>query len=226
VETFGDPKEVNRSLIERVKKIRIKKVVDEDYLRLIVVQSVDSTFSVLDCGQSLRNYSNRVKEKSALVETLDINEFGEYPDFLVDVCDERGMSTFANKYDLITAFSLIEHCHDPFKASSNLFAALKKGGQIVGSAPFLFPRHGPADLSYQDFWRFSRDSYAILFPDASDITLYPLRGRIGTALNVLTLRYRFSFETRFHKLSSRINRWHSRNGHELQASGYGFIVTK
>ena len=226
MKVLGNPKAVNRSLIERVRKIRVEKVVAEDFLRLMVRDSVSAKSTILDCGQSLRNYANAVKENAKSVETLDINEFGNYPDYLVDVCDERGMSFFAGKYDFVIAFSLLEHVYDPFKASANLFAALKPGGQLIGSAPFLFPRHGPVDLSYQDFWRFSRDSYAVLFPAASNITLFPLRGRISTAINVLTLRYRFSFEQRFKKISLRTNRLASRNGNELQASGYGFIVNR
>lgn len=223
---FGDPKGTNQAVIDRVNRIRVLKVTDEDYLRSQVENLVDSDTVILDCGQSLRHFSNSIKEKVRLLETLDINQFENYPDYLVDVCDSKGMSFFKDRYDLVIAFSLLEHCHNPFWASENLFLSLKKGGKIVGSAPFLFPRHGPSDIAYQDFWRFSRDAYAMLFPEASSIVLYPLRGRVATAINVLSLRYRFSFEKKWRLLSKLVNQIGSRRGNELQSSGYGFVITK
>jgi SAM-dependent methyltransferase len=226
VKTIGNPREVNEQLIQRIKKIQLMKVSSEDALRSQFLHETSHHASVLDCGLSLRNFAGEVKQKSKIFETLDINEFEDYPDYLVDVCDVDSMKSFRGKYDYVTAFSLLEHCHEPFKAASNLFSALKRGGKLFGSAPFLFPRHGPKDLVYQDFWRFSRDSYALLFPEASNITLYPLRGRVGTALNVLSLRYRFVLETKVSWLATSINRLGASKGHELQSSGYGFIIER
>jgi SAM-dependent methyltransferase len=223
---LGNPSRVNQELINRIKQIQMHELLDEDSLRGLLIQEVTDRSVILDCGQSLRHLAKQVKEKCNLYETIDINEFDNYPDYLVDVCDTESMRVFAGKFDFVVAFSLLEHCHEPFSASANLFGSLRKGGKLFGSAPFLFPRHGPKDLSYQDFWRFSRDSYAVLFPQASKITLYPLRGRIGTALNVLSLRYRFSLETKFFRIASTINRLASTKGNELQSSGYGFIVER
>jgi len=225
VKTLGDPQSRNAELIYRINQIKLSPVLGEDELRVKFVEMLSNSSVVLDCGKSLREQFVKAQAVAKRVETIDINRFENYPDYLADICDSKSMKYFRGNYDFIVAFSLIEHCHDPISATRNLFSALKKGGKIVGSAPFLFPRHGPEDLSYQDFFRFTRDSYAILFPDASNIELFPLRGRVATALNVLTLRYRFSFERRFTRLSSALNRLASSGPQQFQASGYGFIVS-
>lgn len=199
---------------------------EESELRQLAVRSVSSDFSVLDCGQSLRNFAQEAKFKAKKYETLDINEFIDYPDYLVDVCEEESMKSFNETYDLIAAFSLLEHCYDPFAAARNLFAALKPNGILYGSAPFLYPRHSPENLSYQDYFRFTRDSYAVLFPHAREITLFPLRGRVSTSINVLTLRYTFVFEKLMPRLSRSFNRIASKHDHALQTSGFGFVISK
>jgi hypothetical protein len=225
LKTIGNPTRANQELVNKVKAIKVSKVRSEDSLRLMLIDMISYKSKVLDCGKSLREVFDIAKNKSEMIETLDINSFGDYPDYLIDVCDKQGMKFFQSKYDLVVAFSLIEHCYNPFLACENLFSALKRGGKVVGSAPFLFPRHGPEDLSYQDFFRFTRDSYAVLFPRASNIELFPLRGRLATGLNVLSLRYRFSFEKRFKRSSTLVNNLASSGSHGLQSSGYGFIIS-
>ena len=179
---------------------------------------------VLDCGKSLREYHHQVKNRVKLLHTIDINKFSDYPDYLIDICDRKKMNKLLRKYDFIASFSLLEHCYDPISASANLFDSLKPGGVLIGSAPFLFPRHSPDDLSYQDFFRFTRDAYVILFPNASSIELWPLRGRVGTALNVLSTRYRFFFEKKFPSLARYLNKFGSEDRQSLQSSGYGFLI--
>ena len=222
---IGNPQNTNTDLIKRVNSIEMLSLIDEDELRKKLVGMFSDSSLVLDCGKSLRQYFDEAEAKAKRIETIDINSFGNYPDYLVDICHRDSMKFFSGKFDFVVAFSLIEHCYDPFSACESLFSALKRGGKIVGSAPFLFPRHGPESLAYQDFFRFTRDSYAILFPRATKIELFPLRGRVATALNVLSLRYRFSFEKRF-KFSSRLlNRLASSGPNQLQTSGYGFIIS-
>ena len=128
------------------------------------------------------------------------------------------------KFNYVICFSLLEHCYDPFSAAKNLFYKLAPNGKIYGSAPFLFPHHGPTDLSYQDYFRFTRDSYALLFPEAKNITLYPLRGRLGTSLVVLTLKYRFIFERKFPSFAHLINKLISKGRNQLQSSGFAFVI--
>ncbi len=211
-------------IVEKIKSIKMNEQVEEDELRRRLLELVDSTSVGLDCGKSLREYHHQVKNKVKLLHTIDINRFSDYPDYLIDICDQKKMENLRRKYDFIASFSLLEHCYDPISASANLFNSLKPGGVLIGSAPFLFPRHSPDDLSYQDFFRFTRDAYVILFPNASSIELWPLRGRVGTALNVLSTRYRFFFEIRFPSLARDLNRFGSEDRQSLQSSGYGFLI--
>jgi len=211
---------------ESILRIQMKNQIQEDDLRRIFLQIVEKEAEILDCGKSLRNYFNDAKSNFASVETIDINSFDDYPDHVVDICNETSMRKFKSRYDAISCFSLLEHCYDPMSACRNLFVALKKDGMIIGSAPFLFPRHSPEDLSYQDFFRFTRDAYAVLFPQAKSIELFPLRGRVATSLNVLTTRYRFNFEEKFPRISKKLNKVGSQGRQSLQCSGYGFIISK
>ena len=199
---------------------------EEDELRKMFVENLSKEISVLDCGKSLRHFYTLAKEKFREVKTIDINKFEDYPDIVVDICDSQKMEQFSNQFDAIACFSLLEHCYQPIDACENLFRSLKPGGKIIGSAPFLFPRHSPDNLEYQDYFRFTRDAYAVLFPKAARIELFPLRGRVTTSLNVLTTRYRFSLELRFPLLTRKLNKISSRGRQSLQTSGYGFIVEK
>ena len=211
-------------IVEKIKSIKMNEQVEEDELRRRLLELVNSTSVVLDCGKSLREFHHQVKDKVTQLHTIDINKFSDYPDFLIDICDREKMNKLRRKYDFISSFSLLEHCYDPISASANLFDSLKSGGVLIGSAPFLFPRHSPDDLSYQDFFRFTRDAYVILFPNASSIELWPLRGRVATSLNVLSTRYRFFFEKRFSSIAKHINKFGSEDRQSLQSSGYGFLI--
>lgn len=213
-------------IISKIESIQMMEVVNEDQIRMNLVQSLKGEERILDCGKSLRTYFNEAQAKSKEILTTDINVFRNYPDIRADICDEIEFKKYSNSFDFVICFSLIEHTYNPFLACKNLFAICKPGGYIYGSAPFLFPRHSPEDLSYQDFFRFTRDAYALLFPDAKSIVLYPLRGRLATALNVLSLRYRFIFEKIFPNFSKRISRLLSRDKNALQASGYAFVISK
>ena len=53
--------------------------------------------NVLDIGKAMRNHHKKIACKN--LETLDFNDFGDYPDIICDICsDIRGLE---NKYDKI-----------------------------------------------------------------------------------------------------------------------------
>jgi SAM-dependent methyltransferase len=213
-------------LINRIRSIKVLGVLDEDAIRRAFVTRLTGAEKVMDCGKSLRTYWEEAKQKSDEILTVDINRFKDYPDILADICDPTSLRDFENYFDYVACFSLLEHTHNPFLACNTLFSICKPGGYIIGSAPFLFPRHSPEDLSYQDFFRFTRDAYALLFPTAKSIILHPLRGRLATALNVMSLKYRFNFEKSFPGISSKVSKVFSHGRNALNSSGYGFIIQK
>jgi hypothetical protein len=225
VQRIGSPDSVNQNLIKAIQKIRIIRNPLQTTIINVLFSELSSSHSLLDIGQSLRLHSNTAMSICKSYKTLDLNQFEQYPDYLVDICDPIVLEAIQERYDFITCFSLLEHTYQPFLACQNLVRLLNKGGKIYGSAPFLYPRHSPTDLSYQDYFRFTRDAYAILFPNVASIELYPLRGRIGTSLMVLTSRYRTIAEARFPRLTRWINSKFMQGDHLLQSSGYEFVVT-
>ena len=225
MQQFGDPDSVNQNLIEAIQKIEVKTLPVRTTIVDVLFSELSSSHSLLDIGQSLRLHSKTAMSICQNYKTLDLNRFEEYPDYLVDICDPMVLAAIEERFDFVTCFSLLEHTYQPFLACQNLVGLVRKGGKIYGSAPFLYPRHSPTDLSYQDYFRFTRDAYAILFPNVASIELYPLRGRIGTSLMVLTSRYKTIAEARFPRLTRWINSKFTQGDHSLQSSGYEFVIT-
>ena len=100
----------SESIVEKIKSIKMNEQIEEDELRRKLLELVDSTSVVLDCGKSLREFHHQVKVKVKLLHTIDINKFSDYPDYLIDICDRKKMNKLLRKYDFIASFSLLEHC--------------------------------------------------------------------------------------------------------------------
>ena len=98
----GIDKVKSELIVEKIKSIRMNEQVEEDELRRRLLKLVDSTSVVLDCGKSLREYHNQVKNKVKLLHTIDINKFSDYPDYLIDICDQKKMTNLRRKYDFIS----------------------------------------------------------------------------------------------------------------------------
>jgi SAM-dependent methyltransferase len=219
---IGNPQGNNAALIAKIKtRLEFSSqgvVIDKDFF----TSFLDSNMTVLDVGQSLRENFSLVAGFVNKIDTLDINVFENYPDIQMDLC-ERSILPENLKYDVIFCFSLLEHCYNPFIAGENLFKMLKPNSRIVGSVPFLFPQHCPEDLSYQDYFRFTKYSFISLFPDAEKIKVWPHRGRVGTGLNIISQRYKDIVEKRLPRLARRLNSLGQKKRPE-QSSGFGFEV--
>jgi len=222
VRVIGSPEDNNRLLVGRILNISnfSTKVItlDEEYFSKILKPEM----KVLDIGQSLRDKFEIVSRKVATCETLDINVFENYPDIQMDLC-ELVVIPSELKFDVIFCFSLLEHCYNPFVASDNLFKMLKPNSKIIGSVPFLFPHHCPEDLSYQDYFRFTKDSFVSLFPKATRIEVSPHRGRVGAGLNIISQRYKDIFEKSSPRFSTIINNI-DLNRKPQQSSGFDFVI--
>ena len=74
---------------------------------------------------------------------------------------------FKNKFNNILALAIFDHLQNPFITARNMVSLLDKSqkSRIWIYAPFLLKYYAPEDLSYQDYFRFSKDAWAILFPD-------------------------------------------------------------
>ena len=218
----GNPETSNKLIVNRIQKISYlsSEVInlDEEYFDRILKPQMN----VLDVGMSLRDKFDMVSQKVTSCETLDINLFENYPDIQMDLCESVDLPVDL-KYDVIFCFSLLEHCYNPFIASENLFQMLKPRSKIVGSVPFLFPHHCPEDLSYQDYFRFTKYSFISLFPKATRIEVSPHRGRVGAGLNIISQRYKDLGESKFPLLTKKINKI-TQNRRPEQSSGFHFEV--
>jgi len=222
MEVIGTPHSNNNNMKENINnKIVLSKsplIVDEDYFSSLL----SSHFEVLDIGQSLRDEIHFVRTKTKRLDTLDINAYESYPEIQMDLCEKIKLPDTL-KYDLIFCFSILEHCYNPFIACRNLFSMLKGNSRIVGSVPFLFPHHCPDDLEYQDYFRFTKHSFVALFPKATKIYLYPMRGRVGAGLNIVSQRYKDIFERKLKRTTSLINSIDQKRRPD-QTSGFHFEI--
>lgn len=171
--------------------------------------------NIIDFGKSSRH--NFDKFDAGQIITADINEYDGYPDIICDIYDAESLPL--KKFDGIICNSVIEHVYDPFAATKNMYELLEDGGYCMCFAPFNFRYHAPKDLSFQDYFRFSRDGMALLFKDFSEVELYSVRGKYSAGLtfsvsNWKKIERKFSF---INKLIDKIGRGYA---DPLQNTGY------
>ena len=180
---LGNPQDTNKKLISLINKL----VINDYYLknssdfRNLILNEIKNEDVVLDIGKGMRDKHYKINCKS--LQTLDVNDYGEYPDIICDICSE--ISELENKYDKIICIAILEHVYDPFKAVGNLKKMLKNNGTIYGYVPYLYYYHAPNDLSFQDYFRFSKDALAYLFKDFRYVEIYPVRGRVSSSFNIM-----------------------------------------
>ena len=220
---IGNPNIYNNNLIELIKKTKINNyyLKNQKDFRDRILDEIDLNDHILDIGMAMRDKHKKIKSK--ILETLDVNDFGDYPDIICDICSD--ISGLENKYNKIICLAILEHVYDPFSAVANLKKMLKNDGVIYGYVPYLYHYHAPNDLKFQDYFRFSKDALAYLFKDFNNVELFPIRGRISTPLNIL-------FAGRWKKYAEKTNinifldKFVSDEKNTKQCSGFNFIVKK
>ena len=220
---IGNPSTYNNNLISLIKKTKINNyyLKNQKDFRDRILDEIDLNDHILDIGMAMRDKHKKIKSK--ILETLDVNDFGDYPDIICDICSD--ISGLENKYNKIICLAILEHVYDPFSAVANLKKMLKNDGVIYGYVPYLYHYHAPNDLKFQDYFRFSKDALAYLFKDFNNVELFPIRGRISTPLNIL-------FAGRWKKYAEKTNinifldKFFSDKKNAKQCSGFNFIVRK
>ena len=220
---IGNPDKVNEDLISFIKRIKMNNyyIKNQKDFRDKILKEIETKDKVLDIGMAMRDKHEKIK--SDLLETLDVNDFGNYPDIVCDVCSD--IDGLENRYDKIICLAILEHVYDPFKAVENLKKMLSKNGVIYGYVPYMYYYHAPKSLKFQDYFRFSRDALAYLFKDFKSVELFPIRGRISTPLNILFAgRWKRYIEKT--KINLMLDMFVSDEKNSIQCSGYNFIVKK
>lgn len=221
---IGNPSFSNqksRRIAERV----IWSDTDSLDLETISLKKLANGGSVLDIAESSREISALLKKLSDKYQTLDINSFESYPDIHADLCNPELTDQLSERYDLIVCKSILEHVYDPLTASSNLYKLLKPGGIIVGSVPFMFPRHCPPNLEYQDYYRFTPEALGILFQEAVEVRACPTRGRLASSLIVFSMSYKYFFERKYPKMAKFMNALFSKQPDSYQTSTIDFCIS-
>ena len=220
---IGNPSTYNNNLISLIKKTKINNyyLKNQKDFRDRILDEIDLNDHILDIGMAMRDKHKKIKSK--ILETLDVNDFGDYPDIICDICSD--ISGLENKYNKIICLAILEHVYDPFSAVANLKKMLKNDGVIYGYVPYLYHYHAPNDLKFQDYFRFSKDALAYLFKDFNNVELFPIRGRISTPLNIL-------FAGRWKKYAEKTNiniyldKLSNDESNLKQCSGFNFIIKK
>ncbi|MHA1529187.1 MAG: class I SAM-dependent methyltransferase [Alphaproteobacteria bacterium] len=194
-----DVEGLNARLQATTRRARVDlRYLHDDRSRQHIVAATRDCPHILDVGAGMRDHLGALVGR---VETIDLNDFGDYPDILGDVC-----SPFPDwmeaRYDAVIALAILEHVYDPAAAVANFHRALKPGGRLFLYVPWMWRYHAPRDLMFQDYQRLSRDGMAYLLRDFDAVTLYPLRGKYSAILNMLKF-WKAHVERRF---GGRVNR--------------------
>tara|TARA_A100001015_G_C14939322_1_gene691878 strand:- start:204 stop:881 length:678 start_codon:yes stop_codon:yes gene_type:complete len=221
---IGQPEKTNSKLIDLIKKTKINNyyIKNQKDFRNRIIEDVKINDDVLDIGKGMRDKFVKIKAKKIL--TVDVNDFGDYPDIVYDICSELD-ETLIKKFDKIICIAVLEHVYDPFQAVRNIRMMLKDNGVLYGYVPYLFYYHAPTDLRYQDYFRFSKDALSYLFKDFQNLEIFPIRGRISTPLNIL-FQPRWKRHIEKTGINILLDKFTSDTKNVEQCSGFNFIVKK
>ena len=220
---IGNPSKTNEKLINLINKIKINNyyLKHQKDFRDKILEEINEIDHVLDIGKGMRDRHHKIK--SDLLETLDVNDFGDYPNIICDICSD--INGLEKKYDKIICLAILEHVYDPSAAVVNLKKMLKDDGIIYGYVPYLYYYHAPNDLKFQDYYRFSKDALAYLFRDFKHVELFPVRGRISTPLNIL-FAGRWKRYVEKTNINIFLDKFVGDEKNTKQCSGFHFILKK
>ena len=221
---IGNPSLMNNSLIEIIKNTKINNyyIRNKGDFRDYIIKNISTNDEVLDIGKAMREKFDYIKCKK--IQTLDVNDYGDYPDIIFDLCS-KDIKPLENTYDKIICIAILEHVYNPFYAVQNLIKMLKPNGIVFGYVPYLYHYHAPNNLKFQDYFRFSKDALSYLFKDFKEVELLPVRGRISTPLNIM-------FAGRWKKYIEKtginilLDKFISDEKNYKQCSGFNFILKK
>lgn len=215
----------------KLKNIILNSNIDEKYLksdlnfRNEIINKIKNNMRVLDIGKSMRKEFKKIDCKE--IKTLDINIFDDYPNIQMDLSEEVEIekTELYERFDVIICLAVLEHVYNPFIAIQNIKKMLTYNGIFFGYVPFLYHYHAPEDLYFQDYYRYSKDGLAYLLKDFKDVKIYPVRGRLSSAMHIL---FGSIWKKTFEKIKFNLflDFFFSKKKNAIQAGGYNFIAIK
>jgi len=106
------------------------------------IKNRDKTFSNFFKGNSKFHYSNKISDKKLNIYYSDLT---------------RKLIIPTNKYDNVLLFNVLEHLPESKLALSEIYRIMKKKGNFIGSAPFIYQIHGAP----KDYFRFSKQFFEL-----------------------------------------------------------------
>lgn len=119
------------------------------------VKTLTLTGTVLDVGGNPKSAHHKLIAGDHKVVFGNINPQYE-PDLLFDAQDSWPVD--AESFDAVLMFNLLEHVFDHQAAVDGAYRALKPGGRLIVSVPFLFYVHG----SPSDYFRYTRHALSTI----------------------------------------------------------------
>ena len=98
----------------------------------------DKPFSNFVKGKSKFHYSNKISNKKLKVFYSDLT---------------KKLSIPSKKYNNVLFFNILEHLPEYKLVFSEIYRIIKKGGNFIGSVPFIYQIHAAPN----DYFRFSRE---------------------------------------------------------------------
>lgn len=154
-----------------------------------------------------KKLNEKVAPHASTEKTLEVGAYGKssyglyFPNKVgLDIREGPGVdvvgSVYAlpfpdNSFDNVLCMVVMEHLEDPKAAIVEMKRVLKVGGKILVSVPFLFPIHDAPN----DFWRFTKYGFKILFKDW-DIVELSAETNFNETFAVLLQRV--GYQTKFH----------------------------
>lgn len=143
-----------------------------------VAASLPAGARVLDVGS--KNAVYRDIFRGAEFVTLDIVP-DHKPDIVADI-HELDQAVDPGTFDAIICTEVLEHVRDPERAVAQMKRALKPGGSLLASTPFICPYHPDPT----DFWRFTGEAIRGLTKDFDRVEV------VGHGSKLLALWYLIS----------------------------------
>ena len=106
------------------------------------IDNKDKTFSNFVKGKSKFHYSNKYRNKKLKIFYSDLTKRLNIP---------------SKKYNNVLFFNILEHLPEYKLAFSEIYRIIKRGGNFIGSVPFIYQIHGAPN----DYFRFSKQFFEL-----------------------------------------------------------------
>lgn len=193
-----------------------------------VTQIFTDKKTVIDIGGGLRvlkEKNNRYEPANEwirpLIKKVSYKIMDPVADYSPDIVGDIHHMPFPDdSLDAIICLAVLEHVQNPILAVQEMYRTLKPGGYAFIYVPFLYYYHAEKGY-YADYWRFTKDTVALLAKPFALKEFQPVRGAIGTWMRIGPLgRYKIVEKIAFllDRLTGKLE--------SSQVSGYYIFLTK